>query len=168
MIRPYRPADAEAVLAINEANQPEVGPMDAAKLQFFEEVSPHFRVVEIDDGRSSEIVGLLIGLTEGQTSYASPNFGWFRDRHPRFAYVDRVALSPSARGQGWGPALYREFEVWARRFDRPVLCAEVNTVPPNPRSTRFHQIYGFVEVARCRPYGPDEEVAMFELVLEHI
>lgn len=174
MIRPYRPSDAAAVLAINEANQPEVGPMDAQKLLLFQEISPFFRVVEDRDDAGAEghdetggePVGFLIGLTESATSYPSPNFGWFRNRHPHFAYIDRVALSEPARGQGWGPALYREFEAWARSIGEPLLCAEVNTVPPNERSTRFHQLYGFVEVARCNPYGPDEEVAMFELALD--
>ncbi len=41
-----------------------------------------------------------------------------------------------------------------------MLAAEVNTEPPNPRSLRFHRRFGFIEVARFRPYGPDAEEAM--------
>ncbi len=161
MIRPYQPADAEAVLALNEANVPEVGTMDADKLQLFVDHSPFFRVVEVD----GVVVGMLVGLTEAETVYPSPNYRWFCQRNEAFAYIDRVAVAESARGQGWGPALYKEFEAWARSQGKPLLCAEVNTIPANPRSLRFHEIYGFVEVGRERPYGPDEEVAMLEFAL---
>ena len=161
MIRPYRSPDADAVLALNEANVPDVGTMDAEKLQLFVDHSPYFRVVELN----GQVVGMLVGLTEAETVYPSPNFKWFCERHQSFAYVDRVALAESTRGQGWGPALYKDFEGWARSQNKPFLCAEVNTIPDNPRSLRFHEIYGFVEVGRERPYGADEEVAMLECSL---
>jgi uncharacterized protein len=162
VIRDYRPEDAEAVLLLNETSQPEVGPMDADRLALFERISPYFKVIEIE----GEVVGMLIGLTESEAEYPSLNFGWFRRRLDRFAYVDRVALAPSARGRGWGPALYHDFETWARGHDRPGICAEVNTIPPNERSMRFHRIFGFVEIGRFRPYGPDTEVAMLRKPLE--
>ena len=56
MIRPYDDSDAEAVLALNEACVPEVGPMDATKLAAFTEWAPYLRVVDVE----GEIVGLLI------------------------------------------------------------------------------------------------------------
>jgi uncharacterized protein len=161
MIRPFAAGDEAALLALNESNVPEVGPMSADKLALFARISPFFEVVEIDD----QVVGMLIGLTEQQTEYSSPNYQWFSRRHQRFAYVDRIALAPSTRGQGWGPELYRRFEGWAHDNDKPFLCAEVNTVPANPRSMRFHELFGFADVGRCRPYGPDEEVAMVEKVV---
>ena len=60
MIRDFVPADAAAVVALNAACQPEVGPMDEAKLVAFAEWAPIIRVVDVD-GR---IVGLLVGMTE--------------------------------------------------------------------------------------------------------
>jgi uncharacterized protein len=158
MIRGYQPADGPQVLALNQACVPEVGPMDAEGLAAFESWAPWFRVVEVN-GR---IVGLLVGLTE-DAPYRSPNFGWFRDRHPSFAYVDRVAVDEVQRGAGWGPALYRDFEAWARENGRTLLCAEVNTEPPNPRSLRFHDVFGFDMVEQFNPYGtPDYRVGMME------
>ena len=158
MIRPYRDTDADSVLALNEACQPEVGPMDQAKLAGFAEWAPYFVVVEVDD----RLVGLLIGLTE-EAPYSSPNFGWFASRHDSFAYIDRVAVEEAQRGAGWGPALYRAFEDWARETKRPLLCAEVNTEPPNPRSLRFHDLFGFEMVAQFEPTGsPDYRVGMME------
>src|SRR4051812_2035101 len=40
--------------------------------------------------------------------YASPNFQWFRARYPRFVYVDRIVVAPSARGRGYARLLYRD------------------------------------------------------------
>lgn len=163
LIRDYTPADAQAVLAINQANVPEVGSIDAERLGLFERISPFFKVVEITNAAGSlELVGLMIGLTEASTEYPSVNYAWFRDRHDSFAYVDRIAIVEGGRGQGWGPALYTEFERWAKENKQPWLCAEVNTVPDNPRSRRFHEVFGFDEVQLRRPYGPDEEVVMVE------
>lgn len=161
MIRPYRPTDRAEVLRINAANVPEVGPLDDDKLDVLIAAASVFRVVELD----GEVVGLFIGLPEG-AAYGSPNYTWFAERHPRFAYVDRVALVDTARGGGWGPAIYHQFEQWARTTERPVLCAEVNVEPPNPRSMHFHERFGFAAVAETSPYGPDERVAMVEKHLD--
>lgn len=156
MIRRYREDDAEAVKALNAACVPEVGPLDDQRLAGFADWAPYFKVVELDGA----IVGLLVGLGE-DAPYGSPNFGWFVERHPRFAYVDRVAVAEDHRGAGWGPALYRDFEAWAVDNQKPMLCAEVNVEPPNPRSLRFHEIYGFETVGQFEPTGsPDYRVAM--------
>lgn len=156
MIRQYESGDEDQVLTLNQACRPEVGEMDLDKLRRFAQWAPYFRVVEVEVG----IVGFLIGLTE-VAPYDSPNFGWFSERHSSFAYVDRVAIDENLRGAGWGPALYRDFEAWARDADRPVLCAEVNTEPPNPRSLRFHDLFGFDMVAQFEPTGsPDYRVGL--------
>lgn len=155
MIRDYTPADHEAVLEINGANVPEVGEMDEAKFALLRAEAVALQVVEVDGA----ILGFMVLLGPGG-SYSSPNYRWFSERYTDFVYVDRIALSEAARGQGWGPALYRYFEAVTNDRSAGVMLAEVNTVPPNPRSLRFHEIFGFAEIARCKPYGGDEEVAM--------
>lgn len=122
--------------------------MDGEKLDGFADWAACFTVVEVEQ----RVVGFLIGLTEA-APYDSPNFGWFAERHPSFAYVDRVAIDEALRGAGWGPALYRGFQAWARQAGRPLLCAEVNTEPPNSRSLRFHELFGFTMVAQHEPEG---------------
>lgn len=156
-IRDVDTSDLDAVRAVNLANQPEVGSLDDDRIALFLAHAGRFRVVELD-GR---LEGIFVGLTEG-VDYPSPNYRWFVDRHPRFAYVDRIALQPTLRGLGVAAALYEEFETWAAATGRPAVCAEVNTVPPNPRSLRFHERRGFSVVAELAPYGGDERVAMVE------
>ena len=146
------------MLAINLECVPEVGEMGDEKLALLAEESVQFRVAE----RGNEIVGFLIGLDETSDRYGSPNYAWFRNRNSSMAYVDRIAITGEARGLGLGQRFYEEFEKWANANEKPTLAAEVNTEPDNPPSHRFHQRFGFVEVARERPYGPDEEVAMYE------
>ena len=161
MIRTLQAGDYPVVSAINEANRPAVGPMDEARLTLLADIAPFCRVIEVD----RTVIGFMLGMTESSTRYDSPNYRWFAARHARFAYVDRVAMSVVTRNQGWGARLYGAFEAWAIGEQLPVLRAEVNTIPDNPGSHRFHQRFGFTEVARCRPYDPQAEVAMYEKAL---
>ncbi|MFP5322581.1 MAG: GNAT family N-acetyltransferase [Acidimicrobiia bacterium] len=156
-VRDRRPGDDAALRALNQANVPEVGPLDDERLALFAEQACRFQVV-VDEGA---VLGLFVGLTEG-VPYDSPNYRWFSERHERFAYVDRIALAPELRGEGVADALYAAFEDLAASTGRPVVCAEVNVEPPNPRSMRFHERRGFEVVGEQAPYGTDERVAMVE------
>jgi len=157
-MRNYEPADADAVLAINAECVPEVGEMDADKLAYFAEAAGLIMVETEGDA----VVGFLIGLDETATEYPSNNYAFFRGRHAEFGYVDRIAITESARGKGLGQSFYNAFEAWTYGHGKRVLAAEVNTVPDNPGSHRFHQAFGFTEVERGNPYGGEEEVAYYE------
>ena len=163
-IRDFHEADAQSVLALNENNRPEVGPLDTERLTHFASTSPYFKVAHLND----DLVGFLMGTVDSQQAYVGPEFCWFSYRHTSFAYVVRVALSYSARGKGLGPRLYRDFENWAIDENKPVLCTDVNTIPANPRSLRFHTLFGFHEVGRTNPYEPGKEIAMLEMNLRPI
>ena len=161
--RPYEPADAESARALNEANVPEVGAADAERWAWLVDLAEHVEGVEVD----GEVVAFLVGFVEG-SAYDSPNYRWFSARHERFAYVDRVAVAEDHRGTGIAHDLYRSFEAWGRGRGAAVLCAEVNSVPPNPRSLRFHERVGFAVVADLEPWPdtePGHRVAMVEKVL---
>lgn len=159
-IRDVSLSDVDAVTAVNAANEPEVGPLDETRVALFLDGAERFQLVELD----GEVVGVFVGLVEGM-DYQSPNYRWFCDRHDRLAYVDRIALQPPARGMGIAAAIYDDFGAWADESGRPVLCAEVNTVPENARSLAFHRRRGFTVVDEIAPYGGDERVAMVELAL---
>ena len=159
-IRDYAPTDADAVLALNQANVPEVGPLDMGKLESLVAEADWVAVVEA----GGQVHGFAIFLVEG-ADYASTNYGWFVERHERFYYVDRIAIGEGARGMGMGQRLYRAASDRARGEGRPVLCAEVNTVPVNEASLKFHDRFGFEQKTRRCPYGDEQEVVMLELTL---
>lgn len=161
MIRTARESDLQAVIEINRRSEPAVGPMDRAKAEFFFQHAPYFVVLE----QQSAVAGYLIGLTEQSDRYKSPNYLWFKARHERFAYIDRIALSPRLRRAGHGRSLYEALFRWAAENNKPVTCAEVNTIPDNPPSHAFHGACGFARVALTRPYAEGAavtEVAMYE------
>jgi predicted GNAT superfamily acetyltransferase len=78
--------------------------------------------------------------------YDSPNFLWFRDRYPRFVYIDRIVVAASARGGGLARQLYSALFTEAARAGHSCVVCEVNSAPPNPGSDAFHAALGFVEV----------------------
>lgn len=88
-------------------------------------------------------VAFLLGMTP-EVPYDSPNFLWFRERHERFVYVDRLAVEVAHRKRGLGAALYAAAEDDARRLGMPLVCCEVNLRPENPESLAFHARLGFV------------------------
>ncbi len=89
---------------------------------------------------------------------ASQNFQWFRARYDRFVYVDRVVVTPAARGRGHASALYTELFDFTRRSGRERVVCEVNREPPNPASMAFHLGLGFTRVGEARLASGDKVV----------
>lgn len=95
-------------------------------------------------------------------AYGSPNFIWFRDRYSRFVYVDRIAVSPTARGLGRARTLYEALFHRARVAGHERIVCEVNVRPPNPGSDAFHERFGFNEVGRAEIHGGAKAVRYLE------
>ena len=140
----------KALLALNNAHAQELSWLEAERLEYL--ISEAFLARRI--GR---LDAFLLAFDQ-DARYDSPNFIWFRTRYPRFVYVDRIVVAPSARGRGCARRLYDDlFEHTARAGHDRVVC-EVNKTPPNPASDAFHAALGFVEVGSDSVHGGSRTV----------
>jgi hypothetical protein len=151
MFRALVDTDHDAVWEINQENVPAVGEERVESLA--EIVATSEIALGVVDG--DQLVGFCLVLPPG-APYDSPNYRYFADRYQDFAYLDRVAFRASHQGKGLGSALYQELE---HRLDRPILTLEVNVVPPNEGSMRFHLRSGFVELEQ-RETRPGKRVSL--------
>jgi len=140
-------ADYPEILALNESALPHVNRISTHDLAEFAAQSCYFRIAR----KEEKLVGFLLAFSQ-EASYHSPNFLWFRDRYPRFVYIDRIVVAPSSRREGIGCRLYADLEHAARAYARVLTC-EVNLDPPNPGSFAFHERSGFCEVGRQHTDG---------------
>lgn len=136
--------DYPEILMLNERAVPSVNLISAATLRQLHGQAVYLAVARTAD----ELAGFLLVLPHN-ANYQSPNFQYFRQRYPAFAYVDRVVVAEGWRSRGVGAALYEDLETHLGRAF-PLLTCEVNIEPPNPGSLRFHQRLGF------RPVGSQE------------
>lgn len=151
-LRPPAAPDEASILALNEGSVRETSPLDSAGLRALLGTCFRARVHET----SQEIDAFMIALDETARS-PSPNFAWFRRRHARFVYVDRVVVAERARGRGLARALYADARLAAERAGHGLICCEVNVDPPNPASDVLHERLGFEEVGRAI-LGPQKTV----------
>lgn len=142
-IRPARPADRAAMLALNHAADPRVFQLTRAALDDLVERATVVWVAATDQ----RVLGYLIALASG-AEYDGEEFAWFRERGEGFVYVDQVVVAADDRGRGIGTALYRDLEAWARRESTTAITCEVHLAPPNPESYAFHRRRGFTELDR--------------------
>ena len=156
-VRAYTPADLPALHAINEQGVPGVSRETAASLGRWLSLSEC--LVAVDE--SGAPLGFLNLVPPGTAAYTSPNLRWFEARGGNVNYVDRIAIDAAARGQRIGKALYEAaFAACAGRYD--AIGCEVNRLPPNPGSLRFHRRLGFVEVGRQAFVPGEKEVIYLE------
>ncbi len=141
MIRDANSQDFAQILALNAESVSFLSPLDQRQLEFLHGDSAYHRVVE-SDGR---VVAFLLALREG-SAYDSVNYRWFSQRYAQFLYVDRIVVSVTQSGRGFGRQLYDDLFAFAR-LERisPVTC-EFDVDPPNEASRRFHQRFGFKQV----------------------
>jgi uncharacterized protein len=135
-------ADEAAILALNRAHVAETSTLEAAELRSL--LAQAFHVGTCDRGREAFLIAL-----DQDAAYLSPNFLWFKSRHERFVYIDRVIVAPAQRGRGLARLLYEELIAAAAQARHTLIGCEVNVEPPNPGSDAFHAALGFAEVGRA-------------------
>ena len=158
------PSDLEAaILALNNANATELPWLDPQRLAALLGQAFYAR-------RIGSVQAFLLAFDE-RADYDSPNYGhlrrqqdavlWFRERYPRFVYVDRVAVAQAARGRGFARRLYADLMQQAAAAGHTVVVCEVNANPPNPASDALHAALGFAEVGAASIHGGSKEVRYF-------
>jgi predicted GNAT superfamily acetyltransferase len=126
------------LLDLNNAHAVELSYLGADRLA--ELIGRAFLALTLGEG------GALLIAFDQTIDYKSPNFLWFRARFDRFVYVDRVVVSPAARGRGYGRRLYEALFRRAEAAGHDRIVCEINSDPPNTTSDVFHEGLGFGEV----------------------
>jgi uncharacterized protein len=146
-----------AILALNNAHAQQLSWLEPERLeQLVAQSFLAWRIGSLD--------AFLLAFDQ-DAPYDSPNFLWFRARYPRFVYIDRIAVTPSARGRGLARLLYCDLFDTARRRGHTHIACEVNVDPPNPTSDAFHAALGFVEVGCASIHDGSKTVRYLERTL---
>ena len=157
-IRDYAPGDFEAVFAINEASTPGVSQESQESLRQILSVG----ICRVAIGADGKVTGFINLVEPGTLAYGSDNLRWLEAWQEKTGrtqiYVDRIALAEAARGQGVGPLLYED--AYQAFSDRDVITCEVNTLPNNPGSHRFHKRCGFEPIGE-QVFKPGEKAVAY-------
>lgn len=155
-LRDAGPADHQFLLDVNQANLPEVGPLDDSSLTELMGMQQAVRIAMV----ANKAAGAVFLMRPGQP-YASTNYQWFCENSSDFLYVDRIMITADFRGMGLGRALYQDAEILARACGAARITCEINTLPPNPGSFAFHDKLGFSAIHE-RDSGSGKRVMMME------
>ena len=130
-----------AILDLNDEFVEVLAPLTLERLELLHSRASYHRVALDRDG----VAGFVLAFGS-QAPHDSVNFRWFAAHYPSFLYVDRVVVSARCQGSGVASLLYKDVFAFARREGYERVTCEIDTDPPNPRSERFHDRFGFREV----------------------
>jgi len=139
-IQNVAPAHLPEILQLNQNAMPMVNSLTPDLLRWLAETAPYFRAAWLDD----RLAGFLVALDETST-YASPFFDWFRQRYPRFIYLDRIVVADWTRRRGVGLALLADVAEFTQERGCPLAS---DLYADNDASLAFHHKFGFEEVGR--------------------
>jgi len=152
-----RDVDLQSVPYIHEMNEGSLPHVNSVTLEYFRAQvgsDSYFRAAY----GGGDAAAFLLAMSE-RADYDSMNFLWFKDRYPRFIYIDRVIVGEGHRRAGLGASLYADLVQWAS-LRRPLLACEVNLRPSNEPSLRFHGKQGFTPVGTQETDGGRKTVSL--------
>lgn len=141
VIRNSEEKDYDFILNLNEVNVEVLSPMPLERMLWLKDMSELFLMVDVDEKPAA----FLIAIREGQP-YDSENYVWFSNKYPQFLYIDRIVIDEPYRAMGIGRKLYDHVKDHARNTGVGVVTCEVDTIPYNETSLKFHESMGFKEV----------------------
>jgi len=151
-----RASDVPAVTELNNSAYP------AVTFLTEDEMADLFALCDIAlvaTNREKKVTAFLLSLNMGKP-YESENYRWFEERGVRHQYIDRIVVSPSAKGTGIGRALYESVFEHARQCGANEVTAEINVRPANPGSMAFHEHLGFQRLSEQETKGGTIRVAL--------
>lgn len=138
------------VRKLNNQHIAAVGEVSANKYKYLFKIAHHAFVVK-DQG---QVVAFYLTVGE-DLDYNSKNYKFHASQgYAKFIYMDRIVVADGYQNLKIGTKLYAHLEKEMRREKLGILCAEVNVVPPNPGSTRFHKRLGFKVVGPGHEHEP--------------
>lgn len=146
--------DVHSVHWINEQALPHVNSVTLGYFRAQASNESYFRGVYQEE----KLAAFLLAMSQ-EADYDSMNFLWFRDRYPQFIYIDRVVVTSGHRRGGLGKMLYEDLTLWAAHRT-PRLACEVNLIPKNEPSMRFHRKQGFEPVGTQETDGGRKTVSL--------
>lgn len=142
IVRDGQVNDLTDILSINRLSLPGVSLLDAHEFAILCNASRFFRVLEVDN----LIAGYLFAL-DRHASYDGEEFNWFCDNiDGEFVYIDQIAVAPEHRKSGFAAVLYDDLEKSSLKHQAIALVCEVNLIPENIPSRKFHFKAEFAEV----------------------
>jgi len=152
----------DLIIKLNSENMPAVGRLDEKSFKMFLEHSDYFKLVKYDN----QFIGFMIGLSPNRP-YNSVNYKWFEKKYKSFIYIDRIVISFEYQNKGFGTLFYDDLKNLFKDSYDSVTC-EVNIIPKNDISMKFHKKYGFKEVGQQRTENGKKLVSMRLLSLKKI
>lgn len=162
VLRDVQEKDLPFILRVNEENVEVLSPMDEAKLRRFMEYADMLQVVEAD----GEPAAFMIVLREGVDAYDSENYRWFCKHYEKFLYIDRIVIDEPFRSIGIGRTMYEAVFTQAKANGVGSVTAEIDTIPYNEASLKFHDVMGFREVGEQLIRGGTIKVSLQERPIE--
>lgn len=155
IIRPANHHDFQRIIALNLAAIKATGDMDLNHLQILNAWSDYHKVAT----HNGHVVAFLLALSAGKP-YQSPNYQWFDHHYPSFLYIDRIVVDKSYTGMKVGSLLYQDLFAEAKTSEVELITCEYNIMPLNTASQKFHQHFGFSEVATQWLDGETKQVSL--------
>ena len=156
VLKDYDDSLFDFILSSNQENEPQVGSLDRVKLQSLLDQANYCKVAF----QNNEPAGFLLCLPEN-IKYGSLNYKWVSERYSNFMYIDRISVLQKFQNLKLGRALYTDLFYFSIENGYDIILCEVNIMPPNPGSIRFHKKFDFVECGSQFTEGRTKEVQFF-------
>ena len=156
-VRDITNSDIQQILRLNEESVNYLSPLDAQKLSKLITQAKYYKLIIIEN----KVVAFILAFDQ-DADYDSPNYQWFKTRYNSFLYIDRIVVSIEYRRMGLADSIYNDIIAFANNCLYEYLTCEIDILPPNPGSIRFHDKHKFVEIGTQWLYNKEKQVSLRE------